>query len=49
MKMSKEELIQYLQDNMSINMVGDAIDIAVQIDKGEITTTAEIDPHLECL
>lgn len=49
MKMTKEQLIQYLENNMSPDMIGDALELYEQIQAGEITTTDQLEPQLRQL
>ena len=49
MKMTKEQLKTHLENNMSPDMIGDALELYQQIESGEITTIEQLEPQLRQL
>jgi len=49
MKMTKEQLKTHLENNMSPDMIGDALELLEQIESGEITTIEQLEPQLRQL
>ena len=49
MKMTKEQLLKHLEDNMNPDMIGDALELYQQIESGEITTIEQLEPQLRQL
>lgn len=47
--MTKEQLKTHLENNMSPDMIGDALDLLEQIESGEITTIEQLEPQLRQL